>query len=378
MARQQSAGGKYLAAYVVPRTSPGRRRGSRAEFVKDLRRFLQSFLPDYVIPQAFEVMDALPQLPSGKVNRAALPAVAPAARPAQRYVAPRSAMEQELAAIWAELLHLDRVGAYDNFFELGGHSLLAVRMVSRVRTAFSVDLPLVALFAAPTLCELAERIADLQAAGHPPELPPIVPVGRDAPLPLSFGQEALWLISQMEQGPSPYVMFPAARVRGPLNLPALERALNEVLRRHETLRTTFEFSDDQERPVQVIAPFAPQPLAVVDLSGLPAEDREAGVTRYVEAESQRPIDLAKGPLARVQLLKLGDEEHVVLVGMHHIIYDAWSMGVLWREMLTAYRAFAAGAPLRRWLNCPSNTPTSPCGSVSACKAKCSIACAATG
>ena len=255
VAREHAAGSKYLAAYVVPRNCAADSDEAKAEFVKDVRHFLHGFLPDYVIPQAFEIMDSLPQLSSGKVNRAVLPAVAPAAKTVHQYVAPRSAVEQQLAAIWREVLRVDRVGVYDNFFELGGHSLLAVRMVSRMRNAFSVDLPLVALFASPTLGELAERIEDLQATGRLPELPPIQPVAREAPLPMSYGQEALWVISQLQEGPSSYVMFPAARVRGPLNVPALERALNEVLRRHESLRTTF--TQVEGRPVQVIAPHAP-------------------------------------------------------------------------------------------------------------------------
>ena len=342
VARESSPGLHYLAAYVVPRLAPADGADAVREFVDDVRRFLQALVPAYLIPQAFEVLEALPQLPSGKVNRGALPDVAPVAKPATRYVSPRSPLEQQLAAIWAEVLGCERVGLYDNFFELGGHSLLAVRMASRVRSVLAVDLPLVTLFAAPTLVELAERIEALQAAGCLPGLPPIQKVSRDQPLPLSYGQEALWIIDHLEEGPSPYVTFPAARIRGPLNVPALERALNEIWRRHESLRTTFQEVDG--RPVQVIAPYAPQSLTVTDLSALPAEERETAVQRFAEAQSQRPIDLAVGPLARLELLKLSDDEHVVLIGMHHIIYDGWSMAVLDRELLLAYGAFHAGLP----------------------------------
>ena len=240
------------------------------------------------------------------------------------------------------MLNVDRVGVEDNFFDLGGHSLLALRLTARIRSAFSVDLPLVALFAGPTVAQVAEQIATLRAAGRLTTLPAIEPVGREGPLPLSYGQESLWVISRLEEGPSAYAVFPAARVKGPLQVPALEQALNEVLRRHETLRTTF--AEVEGRPVQVIAPYQPQPLKVVDLSGLSAEAREEEVRRYVFLQSQRKIDLAEGPLARVELLRLGAEEHVVLVGMHHIIYDGWSMSVLGRDLFQSYRAFVSGLP----------------------------------
>ena len=165
-------------------------------------------------------------------------------------------------------------------------------------------------------------------------------MSRNAPLPLSYGQEALWIINQLQEGESPYVTYPAARFRGLLNVPALEQALNEVLRRHESLRTTFDVVHG--RPVQIIAPHVPQSLKVVDLTALSAEQQEAEVQRYAELQAQRPMNLRHGPLAWVELLKLSDQDHVVLVGMHHIIYDGWSMGVLNRELIASYSAFAAG------------------------------------
>jgi amino acid adenylation domain-containing protein len=310
----------------------------------EMRLFLRARLPEYMIPSTFVALSALPVTTSGKVDRRALPE--PDWSVGQRegeYVAPRTPAEQQLASIWSEVLGVQKVGSQDNFFDLGGNSLLALRLISRVRRAFSIDLPLVALFTAPILSELAARIAVLQAAGRLPELPPIQPVTRDGLLPASYGQEELWVIGHLQQGPSPYVLCAAARLRGPLHEQALEHALNEVLRRHESLRTTFAEVDG--RLVQVIAPPAHRSLAIVDLSELPPEEREREVRRYAEAESQRPLDLAEGPLARIESFRLSADEHVVLVAMHHIIYDGWSMGVLSRELLTAYVAFAAGLPL---------------------------------
>ncbi|MEX2286657.1 MAG: amino acid adenylation domain-containing protein, partial [Planctomycetaceae bacterium] len=221
--RERGPGEAQLVAYTAAREG-----GSPT--LAEMRHFLRQRLPEYMIPTMFVTLAALPLTSSGKVDRRALPA--PDWSVAQRegeFVAPRTPVEQQLASIWSELLSVEPVGAHDNFFDLGGNSLLALRLASRVRNTFSIDLPLVTLFTAPILEELAERVVALQAAGRLPELPPIQPVARDAPVPLSYGQEALWVISRLQAGPSPYALFPAARVKGPLNVHALERALNELL-----------------------------------------------------------------------------------------------------------------------------------------------------
>ncbi len=309
----------------------------------ELQQFVASRLPSYMVPAAVVVLDRLPLSGNGKVDRQALAAIQPG--PAQSgtiRVAPRNDVEQQLTSIWQDLLHLDSIGIEDDFFALGGNSLLAIRVISRVRKLLQVELPLHDLFQSPTIAGLAARVEAARQAGSGLALPPIAAVPRTGPLPMSYGQEALWLIGQIGPGTSSYVLHPAARIRGPLNVPALERALNEVVRRHEVLRATF--TQLEGRPVQLIAPYVPQQLGVIDLCGLASEDQDQSVRQYVEAESLREIDLAKGPLARVELLKLAEEDHVVLVGMHHIIYDGWSMAVLWQELLTAYRAFAAGLP----------------------------------
>ena len=241
-----------------------------------------------------------------------------------------------------EVLGVERVGIRDDFFDLGGHSLLGIQLISHLNREMHVGLVLRDLFEAPTVEGLVQRLLAARQMGSDTELPAIEPVPRDGPLPASFGQEELWLIHRSQQGPSPYMFYPAARLRGPLDEKALEQAINEVLRRHESLRTTFAEVDG--RLMQTITPHEPRPLTVVDLSGLPPDQREIEVHRYAERESQQPMDLSTGPLVRIELLRLSDEEHVVLAGMHHIVYDGWSMSILGRELLTAYFAFAAGFP----------------------------------
>jgi amino acid adenylation domain-containing protein len=337
-ARERGPGDLQLVAYMASR-------GDAIPTATEIRQFLSQRLPDFMIPIAFVTLDSLPITASGKVDRRALPEPdwegGGAAREGD-FVAPRTPTEVQLTSIWSEVLSIEGVGANDNFFDLGGNSLLAVRLVAYVRKVFSVDLPLAALFATPTVAELAEQIVSLQASSSPCDLPPIRPVARDVPPPISYSQEPFWVISHLQQGPPPYAFHPVLRMNGPLDVSALDQALNEIFRRHESLRTTFgEAGDDV---VQVIAPYQLQQLKVVDLSTLPAETREEEVRRYAKAESERPIDLAKGPLMRLELLRLSGEEHVVLVGMHHIIYDGWSIDVLARELVTAYLAFTAGLP----------------------------------
>ena len=336
--RQRAAGDLQLAAYTAARPD-------ETVSAADLRQFLGQRLPKFMIPTAFVALDALPITASGKLDRRALPepdwSGDGAVREAE-FVAPRTPAERQLAAIWSEVLHIQRAGAHDNFFDLGGHSLLAVQVVSRINRELDLSIPLRDLFEAPTLAALAQRVEAARQAGSHADLPPIRPVLRNVPLPMSYSQEPFWVISHLEQGPPPYVMHDVDQLNGFLDAPALERAFNELLRRHESLRTTFvEVGRDL---VQVIAPYQPRPLRVVDMSQLPAETRRDEVRRYARAQSQQPVDLAKGPLVRVELVKLGEEEHLLLVGMHHIIFDGWSMTVLAREMFTAYLAFSAGLP----------------------------------
>src|SRR5215218_1071019 len=311
--------------------------------VPALREAARARLPEYMVPSAFVVLEALPVTANGKVDRGALPAPdTPGSR--GTYVAPRTPAEERMAGIWAEVLGAERVGAEDNFFELGGHSLLATQLVSRVREAFRTELPLRAVFEAPTLAALTGRVEALRAetpgdAGAPP----LVPVPRDgSPLPLSFAQQRLWFIEQLEPESTAYHMPSVQRLRGPLDARVLERALGEVVRRHEALRTTFGESEGE--PFQVVHPAGTARLEVTDLSGLAPAEREAAARRLAGEETQRPFDLRAGPLFRTRLLCLGEEEHVLVLAMHHIVSDGWSMGVLFGELGVLHEAFARGEP----------------------------------
>ena len=253
------------------------------------------------------------------------------------FVAPRTPVEEMIAEIWAEVLKLDTVGVHDNFFDLGGHSLLATQAISRIRQVLQVELPLRALFERPTVGELAKRIEEAHGEHRTLSTRPIVVVSRDKALPLSFSQQRLWFLDQYEPNSSVYNIPSALRLRGFLDIGVLEQSLNEIIRRHESLRTTFSMVDGE--PVQVIAPPGGFSLAVVDLGDHPEGEREEEARRLVSEEAGRPFDLARGPLFRSKVLRLGEDDHVLLLTMHHIVSDGWSMGVLYRELSVLYRGF---------------------------------------
>ncbi|HEX6908775.1 MAG TPA: amino acid adenylation domain-containing protein, partial [Longimicrobium sp.] len=333
VAREDAPGGRRLVGYVVP--APGASAHAAA-----LRAHLQARLPEHMVPDALVVLDAFPLTPSGKVARRALPAPdAPAENAA--HVAPRTPSEELLAGIFADVLNVGKVGARDDFFALGGHSLLATRVVSRVREAFGVELPLRDLFDASTVEALAARIDGLGRGGAAAvPAPPIRRISRKKPLPLSFAQQRLWFIDQLEPGRATYNLPYALRLRGRLDVGAMERALSEIVRRHETLRTRF--GGDAGAPVQVIDRATPVRIQVVDLSDRPHGEREAALRDLVADEAARPFDLAAGPLLRTTLARLGDDEHALLFTLHHIVSDGWSTGVLVREVSELYGAFAEG------------------------------------
>jgi amino acid adenylation domain-containing protein len=327
---ERGAGDRRLVAYVA---------GDVA--VEALRRWLRERLPDYMVPAAFMLLAALPLTPNGKVDRKALPA--PAGQSSEEtYLAPHTPVEEMVAGIWAEVLGLERVGVTDHFFELGGHSLLATRVMSRLRSVFEIEMPLRVLFEAPRLATLAVRVEEALRAGAGQLTPPLVPVPHEGTLPLSFAQQRLWFIDQLEPGSPLYNIPVALRVEGPLDGAALALCLGEIVRRHETLRTIFAAPDGS--PVQRIQPAEPFRLSVVDLSELPEPARDALTLALVSEETGRPFDLARGPLLRGVLLRRAEEDHVVTLTMHHIVSDGWSMGILVREVAALYAAFAQGKP----------------------------------
>jgi amino acid adenylation domain-containing protein len=323
---------RSLAAYLV--FQPG-----EAPDEGELRRSLLATLPTYMVPSDFVVMATLPLAPTGKVDRRALPA--PGRRSTADLAPPRTATEERLAVTWAALLSLDAVGIHDSFFELGGHSLLATQVISRVREAFGVNLPLRQLFERPTVAALAAAVDEAVQGSDPGwEAPPLMPVARDGDLPLSFAQQRLWFLEQLQPGTATYNMPVAVRFRGVLDVATLQRSLREVVRRHESLRTTFALRGGS--PVQVIAPPGRLGLPVIDLRELPDEPREAAIRQLAGEEARHPFRLEGGALVRAALLRSGENEHVALLTLHHIISDGWSMGVLIRELAALYPALLAG------------------------------------
>jgi amino acid adenylation domain-containing protein len=330
LVRESTPGDRRLAAFVVTD------RLSAA----GLGAWLRDRLPDHLVPREVVPLDRLPLTPNGKVDRKALLQIDSAHGDESGFVPPRGPVEEMLAEIWSDVLQTGQVGRNDDFFALGGHSLLAMRVVSRLRAAFRVELPVRDLFEEPTLAALSDRVARALVAGGGAPAPPLVRLSRELPLPLSFAQQRLWFLDQLQPGSSAYNMPVALRFVGPLAVAVMSRAMEEIVRRHEPLRTTIAAVDGV--PVQRIEPPGPQPLPVVDVAGLPAGRREAILRELVAGESEQPFDLERGPLLRTRVVRLGEAEHAVLLTVHHIASDGWSMSILAREVSLLYRAFVAG------------------------------------
>lgn len=363
--RKDERGDNRLVAYMVcDKNNP--------LTITELRDYLKGKLPDYMLPSLFVKLDALPLTPNGKVDRRSLPAP-DESRPEMksRFVMPNTLVERELAGMWSEILGVAEVGMRDNFFELGGHSLLLTRLHTRLAKSFNVHLNLRDLFDAPTVTEMiaviaakliqqhedasAQDVSDLtpqqresaitrlrnkSAAQGEPEAPAILPVSRDKKLSLSFAQQRLWFLHQLNPSDSSYNLAVAFRLTGQLDIPVLDRTLNEIINRHEILRTTFQSANGDV--FQVISPTARLTLDITDLSGMAEPDAQAKVAYLTAEEARRPFDLATGPLMRASLVKLGEKSHIVLFTMHHVISDGWSMGVLVREVKALYQAFSEG------------------------------------
>ena len=339
LARPDSSGSMGLVAYVA--AAPG------ALSAGELRQHLKARLPEYMVPAAYGFLESLPLTPSSKVDRRALAALPLAGGEPAVSVAPRTPAEELVAGIFAEVLGLAGVGAGDSFFELGGHSLLATQVASRVRSVFGVELPVRAVFEAPTVAALAAWIEARRAGGAAAEAAPAIrPLLRGtAGLALSFAQSRLWFLDQLEPGSAQYNIPAAVRLTGELDRGAFAAALGEIVRRHEVLRSTFR--SDGGQPLQLVSPasgISGIALPVVDLAALPAAARRDEAQRWIAGEARRPFDLARGPLLRATLLALGAGEHLALFTLHHIVSDGWSTGVLVRELGALYAAFRAAAP----------------------------------
>ncbi len=360
---------KRLVAYLVP-TYP-----YDAPTSGDLRRYVQEHLPDYMAPSVFIMIEALPLNPSGKIDRRSL-----AERQgidwserqlSNEYIPPRTPAEEILVDIWIQLLGVQKIGVLDNFFESGGHSLLATQLISRIREVFKVDLPLRNIFESPTIATLAEQIdaalqkmeglgsgertagvLGIESAIHADQ--PLERLAREAqtglpilPVPLSFAQQRLWFLDQLEPESAFYNLPEVFRLSGNLDERILESSLLEVIQRHESLRTTFQITNDQ--PIQVIQGDLPlgatgRVLERSDLSNLPIHEREGAALRIARREAEKPFNLSGGPLFRAHLIKLGTEDHLVVIIMHHIIGDNWSSNILIQEVAILYDAFSNGRP----------------------------------
>ncbi|HBL30253.1 MAG TPA: non-ribosomal peptide synthetase, partial [Acidobacteria bacterium] len=327
---RRDEGETRLVAYVVLHRADA---AGTAE--SSLREGLRERLPDFMVPSAWVFLEALPLSANGKLDRRALPAPGRKAED-PGYVAPSDPIEETLAAIWAEVLGLDRIGATDDFFALGGHSLLATQVVTRVREVLGVELPLRRIFETPTLAGLARAIATGLSRSTVQEVPPLEAVPRDLPLPLSYSQQQFWFLQRMDPEGSAYTIFLPFHLAGRLDPAVLAWTLDEIVRRHEVLRTTF--ADVDGAPELRIAARVTVALPQVDLGALAKERREAELRRLAREERRRPFDLATGPLLRVLLVRLAAAEHAVLAALHHIAGDGWSLGVLTREIGEIYAA----------------------------------------
>ncbi|MBD2625733.1 non-ribosomal peptide synthetase [Trichormus variabilis] len=333
IAREKTSIEKRLIAYIVPT--------SHAVSDHDFRNFLKAKLPDYMIPSAFVILKSLPLTANGKLDRQALPAPEEIVSRETTFIAPRTPVEEVLAGIWGQLLGVKQISINDNFFDLGGHSLLATQVISRIRTTFNVEIPLPQLFESANLAALAAQI-EIAMRGEQQEIKTITPVTRNQNLPLSFAQQRLWFFDQFEPGSPSYNLPRVVRLQGKLNIDALSESLNEIIKRHEILRTNFVISDGQ--PIQVISPSVNLTLPVIDLQNIRQQQRETELYRLAKEEAQTGFNLTQAPLLRAKLLQLDAEDFVILLTLHHIVSDGWSTDILIREVAVLYTAFCAAKP----------------------------------
>lgn len=342
--REDTPDDKRLVAYYVP---------SDLEVppqVHDLRAFVRKKLPDYMVPTAFVLLEKLPLSPNLKVNRKSLPRPeGDLNRPTDQIILPQTEMEKGMAVIWTKILKLERVSIDDNFFELGGHSLLASQMVARMKKELHLDVSISKLFDYPTIRELAQEVSisrDVPVSQDSIEVGDIPDIQE---FPLSFAQQQMWFLDKLEGGSREYILGDSLRLRGVLDVYALKRALQEIVSRHQALRTTF-FEVDGVPMQRVFKDFSIT-LPIEDISHLDSQKREELIQATVNQEYGRSFNLLEGPLLRMKLLILSDEEHALFIFFHHIITDGWSMQVFHRELSYLYESFKEGvepslAPMR--------------------------------
>ncbi|TFI50883.1 amino acid adenylation domain-containing protein [Mastigocladus laminosus UU774] len=335
IAREDTPGDKRLVAYIVPQPQ-------LTLTISELRSDLKEKLPDYMVPSAVVILESLPLTPNGKVNRRALPAPELSNELLEKYVAPRTPIEEMLALLWAQVLKVELVGRHDNFFELGGHSLLATQLISRVRSSLKVELPLRSLFAAPTIAELSPNIQRLQQQNLELAAPPILKRAENAELRLSYAQQRLWFLDQFEPNSASYNIPFGLRLVGSVNVNALQQSLIEIIYRHEALRTNFITVDGQA--AQIIEQETNWTVAVVDLQHLPLTEQKTAAQKLLQQQAIEPFDLAHDALIRATLVVLSPTQQWLVVCMHHVVSDGWSIGVFVQELQALYNAYSQRQP----------------------------------
>jgi amino acid adenylation domain-containing protein len=336
VALDDAQGGKQLVAYLIVEAKP--------PAIHEIRTLLRRKLPDYMVPSAFVFLESLPLNASGKVDRLALPPPNQNQSTAQEdFVPPRTPIEDVLATIWAETLAVDRIGINDDFFSLGGHSLLVARIVARVREALQVELPMRTLFESSTVGALATEVERLRQTVRGGAANPLTRVPRNGPLPLSFAQERLWFFDELEPNSGAYNISRALQLRGPLNRDALRRSFDEIVKRHEVLRTSF--INDNGKPTLSVEESGKLEVQHLDLRHLPKTKREEESRAIALEEAKRPFDLKHGPLLRAVLVQFDSDDHLLLLTIHHIISDGWSIGILLNELASHYNATVGASKL---------------------------------
>ncbi|HEY6348115.1 MAG TPA: amino acid adenylation domain-containing protein [Candidatus Angelobacter sp.] len=339
---QQERGVRRCAVVVKTRANGSKRLVAYVEGERDgeeLRRDLKDKLPAYMVPSVIVKLQELPLSGNGKVDRQGLPdadALDPGSG-TDRYQPPRNAVEKQLAEIWAEMLEVTRVGIHDNFFDLGGHSLLATFLATRMQTAFGIEVPVRAIFESPSVAELAAviepglRKSDREGLRERPSL-----------VPLSYQQEQLWFLDRLQPGNPFYNTLVAWRISGDLDIPRLERSLEEIVRRQAILRTCFVTAEDEQPRQKVVEERPKVRLPLVDLKAMAASEKKKRARRILAEEGGKPFDLSALPLLRGVLVQMGETDHILGLMLHHIICDDWSFGVLMEELGQLYEAFGKG------------------------------------
>jgi len=331
---REEEGEKRLVGYIVSE-------GEGEVEVRELREYLKGRLPEYMIPGSFVKLAHLPLTPNHKVDRKALPAPDDMLYRRQEYLlSPRTPIEELLVSIWSKVFGAKRISINDSFFDLGGHSLLATRIVSHLREVFDVEVSLSQIFESPTIAGLAESVEKLLKHGQTRQLPSVERISRQGELPLSFAQQRFWFLNQLTPGSALYNIPIAMRLHGAINYAALQDSFHKVVQRHESLQAAFPCVEGQ--PVQVLTENEPLMFSLIDLSGFSQLETEGKMADCVNDLARYPFSLDEYPLFRVALIRLTEQEHVLVLTLHHIIFDAWSAAILIRELSAFYHASCTG------------------------------------